>query len=308
MLKLNQKYFSKRQLITTIFCPNCGTPNRDEAELCVECGNVIPKYEDDGEKPRPPSETAPIDFGITTNQQLRNNSQSYPPPPPPPDQPDFGITVSEPAYDYRSRAGSRIVCERCGTVLKPDDQQCPSCGNPLRTSGAYPSAPSGPYAPVSRPSSPVQSPSYPTHPSPYPPPQQPQAYAPSSKPKGDLSKTVAKCAKCGAIVYDYETRCNNCGRILTPTRPTTKSPIPQQGKAPEGTARCSNCNAIVYPHQTNCPNCGKQLAPVLAPSPGSPSQRMSRCRRCGHLVYPTDSVCPNCGRSLDPVQEQIIIL
>ncbi|MHA1532477.1 MAG: zinc ribbon domain-containing protein, partial [Candidatus Heimdallarchaeota archaeon] len=30
----------------TIFCPSCGTANRDEAEMCSECGNVIPRLND----------------------------------------------------------------------------------------------------------------------------------------------------------------------------------------------------------------------------------------------------------------------
>ncbi|RLI70622.1 MAG: hypothetical protein DRP02_07350, partial [Candidatus Gerdarchaeota archaeon] len=27
----------------TIFCPSCGTANRDDAETCSECGAIIPK-------------------------------------------------------------------------------------------------------------------------------------------------------------------------------------------------------------------------------------------------------------------------
>ncbi|NPE09381.1 MAG: zinc-ribbon domain-containing protein, partial [Asgard group archaeon] len=29
-----------------MFCPSCGTANRDEAEMCSECGNVIPRLND----------------------------------------------------------------------------------------------------------------------------------------------------------------------------------------------------------------------------------------------------------------------
>ena len=212
---------------------------------------------------------------------------------------DFGIAVSETAYSpLTTRTGTRSVCERCGTVLRPDDKQCPSCGNPLHHSGGESSQRR------------TQSPS------PYPPqnytiqpkstPQQSQAYTPS-KPAGDLSKNIAKCAKCGAIVYEHETRCNSCGRILAPAHPQKKpitSPYPiseQRGKPPAGSARCGGCGTVVFSHQTVCPKCNKPLVVAYPTSAPGPNDRVSRCRRCGHLVYPTDSVCPNCGRDLDPV-------
>lgn len=179
--------------------------------------------------------------------------------------------------------GDTIVCERCGTVLGPDDRECPGCGKPYRP-------PDYEAVKYELPKSPP--------PRPYPPTRAPKQ---STRPTGG----TAKCARCGAIVYDYETRCSNCGRILsppTPQRPTGKRPVspppPAAAAAPPGTARCGRCNAVVYPHQTVCPNCGKPLAPVTGYEPSG--QRMARCRRCGHVVYPTDSICPNCGRRLDP--------
>ena len=104
-------------------------------------------------------------------------------------------------------------------------------------------------------------------------------------------------------MYDYETKCNNCGRVLSPPKPTGKSKqvTSATGKAPPGTARCERCNAIVYPHQSVCPNCSKPLTPAPTQQPGGSGQRVSRCRRCGHTVYPTDSICPNCGRDLDAI-------
>ncbi len=282
----------------TIFCPSCGTANRDDAETCSECGAIIPKSSAN-QNTRPSS--IPGDFGIV---------ESYPPPPPPsknppppPPEQAFGIEVApppptnnqsyapySPAYAPRTQ---KRVCERCGTVLHPDETQCPGCGKPYQTSLASSSTPSAPYQPP-----PSYTPRKPVAPPPRKvPPPPPQTKSPSAP----VSKTnVAKCARCGAIVYDYETRCSNCGRILAPpTRKSKGKPSPA-GRSPPGTARCGRCNAIVYPHQTVCPNCGKPLAPV-ATTPLEPSQRISRCKRCGHIVYPTDTVCPNCGRKLDPI-------
>ncbi|MHA1245286.1 MAG: hypothetical protein ACTSP7_12045 [Candidatus Heimdallarchaeota archaeon] len=152
-----------------------------------------------------------------------------------------------------------------------------------------------------------------TPPSPYAPrgPYAPQPTDPRAQaiPKPDPRKgrppqqgTVAKCAKCGALVYEHESRCSNCGRILAPPKTAKpqpggqKGPYAPVGKAPPGTAQC---NAVVYPHQTNCANCNKRLEPVSAPR--GPGQRVSRCKRCGHTVYPTDQVCPNCNRKLNPI-------
>ncbi len=287
----------------TIFCPSCGTANRDDAEMCSECGSAIPRFTDDSlnkspSAPPPPPASA---FGIY---------ETYPPPPPPD---DFGIDIAytpppppqqdssgySPAYSPYSTAPARqrIICERCGTVLRPDDSQCPGCGQPYQANVKSPALPPpppnnqpSPYAPRA----------------PYPPatpyaPRQPQSSQPAPPPqKNPPSDKIAKCAKCGAIVYDYETRCSNCNRILAPPTRTTGDPAKDQiGKAPPGTARCGRCNAIVYPHHTVCPNCGKPLTPVAPPQARGPSQRITRCRRCGHTVYPTDSHCPSCGRKLE---------
>ena len=240
---------------------------------------------------------SPADFGIIEDVPVSTVSTSYSIPPPPPEQASTPQTEKT-AYEPRGfiQAGSKIVCDRCGTLLRVDDKQCPGCGNPIQTS-AY--RPATPY-PIATPPPPKDAPYQPRQPqSPYPPPQRPPP------PQGSVTEKkskIAKCAKCGAIVYDYETRCNNCGRILSPPKQvgkgTPKPPV--QGKVPPGTARCGRCNAIVYPHQSVCPNCGKPLTPVATPIQGS-GQRVSRCRRCGHTVYPTDSVCPNCGRSLDDI-------
>ncbi|HUT79926.1 MAG TPA: zinc-ribbon domain-containing protein [Candidatus Bathyarchaeia archaeon] len=288
----------------TIFCPSCGTANRDDADMCSECGSAIPKFSDDSlNDPTSPSPLPPSSaFGIY---------ESYPPPPPPD---DFGIDVAytpppppqqgssgySPAYSPYGTgpARQRIICERCGTVLRPDDSQCPGCGQPYQANVKAPVIP--PPPPSNQPSPYSPSPPYPPA-SPYAPrqPQQlPSPGSPSTQ-KGPPPEKIAKCAKCGAIVYDYETRCSNCNRILAPPTRTTGDPTKDPlGKAPPGTARCGRCNAIVYPHHTVCPNCAKPLTPV-APPPRGPSQRITRCRRCGHTVYPTDSHCPSCGRKLE---------
>jgi uncharacterized OB-fold protein len=278
----------------TIFCPNCGTANRDNAEICTECGSVIPRLEEEGFQELESS----ADFGIaetTTNPERATPSAGNDPS----DQPtiinnrtsteqDFGINVSstspytpEEPMEVKE-IGGRYVCERCGTVLNPADNECPGCGTPYKIPQQRSISPS----PVNAARKPSPYPS--AHP--YPPPPAGQRPYPR---KG----TAAKCARCGAIVYDYETRCSNCGRVLAP--PSQKSP-PQpakKGPLPPGAARCGRCNAVVFPHHTVCPNCKKPLAPTST-SPGAP-KRVSRCRRCGHLVYPTDTVCPNCGRKLD---------
>ena len=97
-----------------------------------------------------------------------------------------------------------------------------------------PYAPRGPYAP--QPSDPRAH----SIPTPDPKKMQPAKQGP-----------IAKCAKCGAIVYDHESRCSNCGRILAPPPTQARQKTPQRppptgpvGKAPPGTARCSKCNAI----------------------------------------------------------------
>ncbi len=102
-------------------------------------------------------------------------------------------------------------------------------------------------------------------------------------------------------MYDYETRCNNCGRVLSPPKPTNKSKSVDTTpkRAPLGTAQCERCNALVFPHQSVCPNCSKPLATVSSEQSRGSGQRVSRCRRCGHTVYPTDTICSNCGRDLD---------
>ncbi|MFW9921725.1 MAG: zinc-ribbon domain-containing protein [Candidatus Thorarchaeota archaeon] len=285
---------------TTIFCPNCGTANRDEADICSECGSVIPKYVESKNAGNPSKNLpSPDDFGIITEQPTAPSRSSYPPPPPPPDQ-SYGITIAPSSYDsiggYQP-SNVKIVCERCGTVLRADDKQCSGCGKPISVNVTPPP----PGKTIAGKPYPQQPSSYPSLPDPYttlpPPPYATQP--PPPKAKGKIPNNSAKCAKCGAIVYDYESRCSNCGRILAaPRAPEKESPI--DTRAPTGVAHCGRCNAVVYPHQTICPNCSKPLAPVKA-STAEPYQRMSRCRRCGHLVYPTDAVCPNCGRSLDPI-------
>jgi len=289
----------------TIFCPSCGTANRDDADICSECGAIIPKSSTPTSMPgSSPTATTPADFGII---------ESYPPPPPPkedfppppPPEQAFGIEVAPPpvndsphspyAPGYPTARGQKKVCERCGTVLRPDETQCPGCGKPYQrglSQSPSPYAPPQPYQPPPPPRSSPQP----------PPPRQARKPLPSQKPSPSaVSKSnIAKCARCGAIVYDYETRCSNCGRILAPpTKKAQKVPEPK-GHLPPGAARCSRCNAIVYPHQTVCPKCGKPLAPVSTATL-EPSQRISRCKRCGHIVYPTDTVCSNCGRKLDPI-------
>ncbi|NHJ39084.1 MAG: hypothetical protein FK731_03555 [Asgard group archaeon] len=296
---------------TTIFCPSCGTANRDDAEMCSECGSVIPKLADDSGSNSSNSK-ASLDFGImqTPKEPSPNDfgiDISPPPPPPPPPDSNQQSAYSTGYAPYDSpypTSGQKQVCERCGTVLRPDDTQCPGCGKPHHTSvrtppppnyksQAAPYSPSQPYSPPS-PYTPTTS----SVSSPYP-SQQTTSTPNDSKIKEQPTQKIAKCARCGAIVYDYEARCNNCGRILAPPSTQVKDKPVEQVKVPAGAARCGRCNAIVYPHQTVCPNCGKPLAPI-EPARG-PSQRISRCKRCGHTVYPTDTRCSNCGRKLDSV-------
>lgn len=279
---------------TTIFCLNCGTANRDDAEVCAECGSVIPKLAETKQKgsnqpPTPPPPPPTANFGIETE---RGNIQIKSPYPSIPKEiEDFGISVQSSPYPTPT-SSSKLVCESCGMILRTDDKHCPNCGKPIIISTRSPTIHPQPMTTSSSKSSAsVDS----------PPPSLGGSYPILQKPKSTPQSSAAKCIKCGAIVYDYETRCNNCGRILAPPRQETKSqPIPSPSSTPTGTARCSKCNAVVYPHQTICPNCNKPLTPVKAVTP-EPYQRVSRCRRCGHLVYPTDSVCANCGRNLDPV-------
>ncbi|MCE7743588.1 MAG: hypothetical protein GPJ52_00480 [Candidatus Heimdallarchaeota archaeon] len=289
----------------TIFCPSCGTANRDEAEMCSECGNVIPRLTDNSLQQPEPTSPPPNDFGVTeaTESEFGINV-GYPPPPPPPGESDSSsYPAGYPPYDHRNAQslGRKTVCERCGTVLRADDKQCSGCGKPNPTAVETPSPYSIPQQPyqTGEPYSPPTpyAPQAPPRPSPPPPPPQDK-----EKSSGKPQQKIAKCSSCGAIVYDYETRCSNCDRILSPpTRPSRDAPQPE-GQAPAGTARCSRCNAIVYPHQTKCPNCDKPLSPIPTDSgPKRPSQRISRCRRCSHIVYPTDTRCQNCGRKLDSV-------
>ncbi len=258
--------------------------------MCSECGSVIPKLADEEGSSKNHAALSPADFGIVEDSYRSPAPAGYPPPPPPPGQSS--------ASDHRGfvQAGNKIVCDRCGTVLRSDDKQCPGCGNPIQ------STPYRPVEPYPTPPPPHKSPAQPYQPqSPYPPPQQPRPPPPQQK--ESKKAKFAKCAKCGTIVYDYETKCNNCGRVLSAPKPTGKAKpgAPATGKAPPGTARCERCNAIVYPHQSMCPNCSRPLAPVPAQQPGGSGQRISRCRRCGNTVYPTDTVCPNCGRDLDVI-------
>ncbi len=291
----------------TIYCSNCGTPNRDEAEVCSECGSIIPKLGDDNQIQTNSQSTG---FDIVQEPQQDNFNIELTYPPPSPEQatsysPSAPVNQSSEPYAFH-QTGNRIVCERCGTVLHVDDRQCSGCGMPNTLADtSKPESFPPPPPPQERPKQ--ATPPYPP-PSPYaPPPTDPRT---SSIPRPDPSKgrpkpqaSIAKCAKCGAIVYEHESRCGNCGRILAPPKPSqgkahqkTAAPV---GKAPPGTARCSQCNAIVYPHQTNCTNCNRRLEPVSAPR--GTGQRISRCKRCGHTVYPTDQVCPNCNRKLNPL-------
>lgn len=276
--------------------------------MCSECGSVIPKLVNDNSSNSLNTDTSG-DFGImkTSPEPTPNDfgiSIAPPPPPPPPDSNQSGAysTGYAPYETPYPTSGQKQVCERCGTVLRPDDTQCPGCGKPHHTSVRAPppeyKAPSAPYSP-SQPYTPP--PPYSPGSSVPPPSSRQQVSPPSrdSKIKEQPKQKIAKCARCGAIVYDYEARCSNCGRILTPPSTQEKERPIDQGKVPAGTARCGRCNAIVYPHQTACPNCGKPLAPVSAVR--GPSQRISRCKRCGHTVYPTDTRCSNCGRKLDSV-------
>ncbi|MHA1126350.1 MAG: hypothetical protein ACTSO7_11165 [Candidatus Heimdallarchaeota archaeon] len=203
--------------------------------------------------------------------------------------------------------------------MHSDDRQCSGCGMPnTMAETSRPESFPPPPPPQQKRSQRTPPPPY-TPPSPYaprgpyaPPPTNPRTQSiPQPDPRKGRPKqqgSAAKCAKCGALVYEHESRCSNCGRILAPPKTAPGKPQPrnavssaaQIGKAPPGTARCSKCNAVVYPHQTNCPNCNKRLEPISAPRGGS-GQRISRCKRCGHTVYPTDQVCPNCNRKLNPI-------
>ncbi|NHJ33626.1 MAG: hypothetical protein FK732_12265 [Asgard group archaeon] len=270
--------------------------------MCTECGNVIPKLTESSVQQPEPTSPSPNDFGIveSSDSQFEINV-GYPPPPPPEESQTPSYPAGYPPYDHRtSQPVGKTVCERCGTVLRADDKQCSGCGKPNPTATQSPS----PYSVAQQPYQPSQP--Y-TPPAPYTPqassrPPQPPPPPEKKRARRKSQQDIAKCSSCGAIVYDYETRCSNCDRILSPpTRPSREVPQ-QEGQAPPGTARCSRCNAIVYPHQTKCPNCEKPLAPIpTAAGPKGPSQRISRCRRCSHIVYPTDTRCQNCGRKLDPV-------
>jgi uncharacterized OB-fold protein len=272
--------------------------------MCSECGSVIPKLADESGSPTP-STNSSVDFGImqsapepSPNDFGINTGPPPPPPPPDSDQPGAYSTSYAPYDTPYPASRQKEVCERCGTVLRSDENQCPGCGKPHQVSvrppptqyddQSAPYSPSQPYAPPP-PYSPGSS---------IPPPTEPQetSQPSSTQPK---KQQIAKCARCGAIVYDYETRCSNCGRILAAPSTTAKDKPTDVGKVPAGAARCGRCNAIVYPHQTVCPNCGKPLTPVS--SGRGPTQRISRCKRCGHTVYPTDTRCTNCGRKLDPL-------
>ena len=253
----------------------------------------------------------------TPAQSDFNIELTYPPPTEEPATSYAPVSPTSEPYAFH-QAGNRIVCERCGNVLHSDDLQCSGCGMPntmAETSKPESYPPPPPQQPQQRARQTTPPPPY-TPPSPYAPrgPYAPQPTDPRAQaiPKPDPKKgrppqqgTAAKCAKCGALVYEHETRCSNCGRILAPPKTAKpqpggqKGPYAPVGKAPAGTARCSKCNAVVYPHQTNCANCNKRLEPVSAPR--GPGQRVSRCKRCGHTVYPTDQVCPNCNRKLNPI-------
>ncbi|NHJ87186.1 MAG: hypothetical protein FK734_17110 [Asgard group archaeon] len=289
-----------RLLKTTIFCPSCGTANRDDAEMCTECGSVIPRMtEDSVQKSALDKEPIATDFNITAiSDDFGIDVAEIPPPPP--DQTPPPPAYQGYAYSAYTPSGNKKICERCGTVLRADASQCPGCGNTYQT----PTATNPSYGIPPPPPPPSSSSSQ--APTPYS-PRPPQNNS-SSEPIVKQPPKIAKCAKCGAIVYDYESRCSNCGRILSvPTKqklppPPQLPPKPQDVSAPTppGAARCGKCNAIVYPHQTTCPKCGKVLTPA-SPIARGQSQRISRCKRCSHIVYPTDTVCPNCGRKLDPV-------
>jgi uncharacterized OB-fold protein len=276
--------------------------------MCSECGSIIPKLGADNSSDQIPEVDPATDFGIMmTTPETEENAFGIditPPPPPPPPDSSSGSAYSYPAYDPTyPTTRQKVVCERCGTGLRPDETQCPGCGKPHQSTKRPPSpqvdnasspyAPGQPYAPP--PPTPQNQPSAPLPPPKKRPPTPPQEVSDKKQP----TTKYAKCAKCGAIVYEYETRCSNCGRILAPPSKKPKDDPKPIGQVPPGAARCGRCNAIVYPHQTVCPNCGKPLAPVSTTR--GPSQRISRCRRCGHTVYPTDTRCSNCGRKLDPV-------
>jgi RNA polymerase subunit RPABC4/transcription elongation factor Spt4 len=273
--------------------------------MCTECGNVIPRLTDSTSQPAEPTSPSPYDFGVTEQpaESQFGIDVGYPPPPPPPeDSQSSAYPAGYPPYDHRNPQpiGRKTVCERCGTVLRADDKQCSGCG---MTNPAAIESPS-PYGVQQQPYQPSEPYTPPAPYAPRAPPQTspPQPPPPMEKPRGKPQQNIAKCSSCGAIVYDYETRCSNCDRILSPpTKPSRDQPQPE-GQAPPGTARCSRCNAIVYPHQTKCPNCDKPLAPIPSDTgPKRPSQRISRCKRCSHIVYPTDTRCQNCGRKLDAV-------
>jgi len=273
--------------------------------MCSECGNIIPRLTDSSSQQPEPTDISPSDFEIAESTESEFGIDvGHPPPPPPPDESDpSSYPTGYPPYDHRTpqSLGRKTVCERCGTVLRADDKQCSGCGKPnsaaIKSPSPY-SVPQQPYQPSEpyTPSAPYD-PQTPSRPTPPPPPPEDK-----KKSRGRPQQEIAKCSRCGAIVYDYETRCSNCDRILSPpTRPSRDKPQPE-GQAPAGTARCSRCNAVVYPHQTKCPNCDKPLTPIpTAAGPKGPSQRISRCKRCSHMVYPTDTRCQNCGRKLDPV-------
>lgn len=309
---------TRGSLTITVFCPNCGTENRDEANVCSQCGNILPKLKREESQTSSRQNLTPADFGIEEDLSASTNNNQPPPlPPPPPPEEMQELARANPERlkgelkAEMQKINGIIVCERCGTVLNPEDRECPHCGKPYRPLDDRKVKYELPRRAPSRPDS-----KKPPRPYPYPSTHKSSPYPPVKKSK---SQKAARCARCGTIVYDYETRCSNCGRILAPpssARSSLKEPPRQPSKRmkvksadkrsgkrglkgqPPGTSRCGNCNAIVYPHQTKCPNCHKPLAPVSGYE--APYQRIARCRRCGHRVYPTDTVCPNCGRRLDP--------
>ncbi|MBK5114214.1 MAG: zinc ribbon domain-containing protein [Candidatus Heimdallarchaeota archaeon] len=66
-----------------MFCPSCGTANRDEAEMCTECGNVIPRLTDSTSQPAESTSPSPYDFGLTEQpaESQFGIDVGYPPPP-----------------------------------------------------------------------------------------------------------------------------------------------------------------------------------------------------------------------------------
>ncbi|MCK5158694.1 MAG: zinc ribbon domain-containing protein, partial [Candidatus Heimdallarchaeota archaeon] len=99
----------------TIFCPSCGTANRDEAEMCSECGNVIPRLNDSVSQQPVPTSPSPNDVRVTESSESEFGIDvGYPPPPPPPGESD---SSGYPPYDHRNAQslGRKTVCERCGT-------------------------------------------------------------------------------------------------------------------------------------------------------------------------------------------------